>query len=166
MQIIMKHTIITILVFFTTSAAFGQSRNFTNSKIKIFQSQLQREIEKNADVLYPKNGVIHRFFVFKLDSTATSISEFMYIDSEGRVDSIVNKKSVSKLNFYWKDILPVGFESNDYLFVQPVLIKKFEDEGEVNISLPNVRFPGEQNSKIDFIVRLQQIIISIGESIK
>lgn len=166
MQIIMKHTTITILGFLIVTFSFGQSSNFTNSKITTFQSKLQREIEKNADVLYPENGIVHRFFVFELDSTGTSISKFMYIDSEGKIDSTIDKKSVSKLIFYWKDILPAGFKNNEYLFIQPVLIKKFEDEAEVNTNFPNVWFPGEKNTKIGYIVRLQQIVISIGKSVK
>lgn len=149
-----------LVILFNTAKA--QDSNFISRKVESFQFKIQREIEKNIDVLYPDSGYLERFLFFKIDSLGKKIDTFLFVDTKGVRDSILKKSNLSNIIMYWKDMFPSGFKYNDYTFVQPVLIKKDNNLKYEIVQLPNI-FLDKRASKIDYVIRFSQIVISVGE---
>lgn len=169
MSINMKKIFSFILINFLITASGAQDTNFINSKVAIFQSKVQREIEKSADVyselLYPSNDYIERFLFFILDSSGKEIEKYSFIDAYGKEDSTIKNTNVANFVTYWKDFLPLMNNYSKVKFVQPILIRKRDRPNRPINSIPIFSLNTDMYSLTQFIL-LPQISIWVGQSVR
>lgn len=156
-----KNSLILFIAILIANASYSQDSVFLQKKLQSLQYKLQREIEKNIDVLYPSKGYLEKFLFFKVDSTKSHIVSLVLIDEFGVIDSITSQIKSEKIVMYWKDFLPENIDITQFTFIQPVLLKKRSKESyKINV-IPNFYWHTTKN--FTYIIRLPQIDISVGE---
>ena len=159
-----------LLTVMLSKAQFYDSA-FYHKRIVSLQTQIDKQAYRNLgiyydkSIFYPDSNYLERFLLFTIDSTRRKINKWVFVDSNGKRDSLgFSQKAVNNIVVYWKDLFTNPDYAAEFTFIQPLLYRTSGLKTYAITRFPNFYL---DSTRVYFnpVIVLQQIDLEVYKAV-